>query len=57
MVNIYKSMSTNQLKKILIKKGFKVITFPAEWKKRVEGSSSITIESYFSYLKVLLRNI
>ena len=40
-----------------IKKGFKVITFPAEWKKRVEGNSSITIESYFSYLKVLLRNM
>ena len=40
-----------------IKKGFKVITFPAEWKKRVEGNSSITIKSYFSYLKVLLRNI
>ena len=36
-------------------KGFKVITFPAEWKKRVEGNSSITIESYFSYLKVLLK--
>lgn len=40
-----------------IRKGFKVITLPAKWKKRVEGSSSITIKSYFSYLKVLFRNI
>ena len=40
-----------------IKKGFKVITLPAKWKKRVEGSSSITIKSYLSYLKVLLRNL
>ena len=30
---------------------------PAKWKKRVEGSSSITINSYISYLKVLWRNI
>ena len=40
-----------------IKKGFKVITLPAKWKKRVEGSSSITIKSYLSYLKVLFRNL
>ena len=40
-----------------IKKGFKVITIPAKWKKRVEGSSSITIESYVSYLKALYRNL
>ncbi len=40
-----------------MKKGFKVITLPAKWKKRVEGSSSITIDSYFSYLRVLFRNI
>ncbi len=40
-----------------IRKGFKVITLPAKWKKRVEGSSSITIRSYFSYLKVLYRNL
>ena len=40
-----------------MKKGFKVITVPAKWKKRVEGSSSITINSYISYLKVLWRNI
>ena len=40
-----------------LKKGFKVITFPSKWKKRVEGTSSITIRSYFSYLKVLLKNI
>ena len=40
-----------------IKKGFKVITIPAKWKKRVEGNSSITIKSYLSYLKVLYRNI
>ncbi len=42
---------------IPIKKGYKVITLPAKWKKRVEGSSSITIQSYLSYLKVLFRNI
>ena len=40
-----------------MRKGYKVITLPARWKKRVEGSSSITIHSYFSYLKVLFRNI
>jgi len=40
-----------------IKKGHKVITIPAKWKKRVEGTSSITIRSYFSYLKVLFRNL
>jgi len=40
-----------------MKKGFKIVTVPAKWKKRVEGSSSITIDSYISYLKVLWRNI
>ena len=40
-----------------IKKGYKVITLPAKWKKRVEGNSSITLQSYFSYLKVLFSNI
>ncbi len=40
-----------------LKKGFKVITFPSKWKKRVEGTSSITIRSYFSYLKVLIKNL
>lgn len=40
-----------------IKKGFKVITLPAKWKKRVEGSSSITIKGYISYLKVLFSNL
>ena len=40
-----------------MKKGFKVITLPAKWKKRVEGSSSITINSYLSYLKVFFRNL
>ena len=40
-----------------IKKGFEVITLPAKWKKRVEGTSSITIQSYLSYLKVLFKNI
>ena len=40
-----------------VRKGFKVITLPAKWKKRIEGSSSITINSYFSYLRVLFRNI
>jgi len=42
---------------IPIKKGFKVITLPSKWKKRVEGSSSITIQSYLSYLKVLFKNL
>jgi len=40
-----------------IKKGHKVITIPAKWKKRVEGSSSITVRSYLSYLKVLYNNL
>ena len=38
-----------------MKKGFSVITLPAKWKKRVEGNSSITIESYISYLRVFFR--
>ena len=40
-----------------MKKGFNVITLPAKWKKRVEGSSSITIQSYLSYLKVFFKNL
>ena len=40
-----------------MKKGFKVITLPAKWKKRVEGSSSITTDSYISYLRVFFRYI
>ena len=40
-----------------MKRGFKVITVAAKWKKRVEGHSSITIRSYFSYLKVFWRNL
>lgn len=40
-----------------IKKGFEIITTSAKWRKRVEGNSSITINSYISYLKVLWRNI
>ena len=40
-----------------IKKGIKVVTVPAKWKKRVEGNSSITLQSYFSYLKVFFNNI
>ena len=40
-----------------MKMGFKVITVPAKWKKRVEGYSSITIKSYFSYLKVFWNNL
>ena len=38
-----------------MKKGFKVITLPAKWKKRVEGNSSITLDSYISYLRVFFR--
>ena len=38
-----------------MKKGFKVITLPAKWKKRVEGNSSITTDSYISYLRVFFR--
>tara|TARA_Y100000389_G_scaffold203098_1_gene250428 strand:+ start:2347 stop:3048 length:702 start_codon:yes stop_codon:yes gene_type:complete len=40
-----------------IKKGFRVVTIPAKWKKRVEGNSSITLQSYFSYLRVLFKNL
>jgi len=40
-----------------IKKGFEVVSIPAKWRKRVEGNSSITLQSYFSYLKVLFKNI
>ncbi len=40
-----------------MKMGFKVITVPAKWKKRVEGYSSITIKSYLSYIKVFWNNL
>ena len=40
-----------------MKKGYKVMTIPAKWKKRVEGTSSITFNSYISYLKVLFSNL
>jgi hypothetical protein len=40
-----------------IKKGHKVISIPAKWKKRVEGSSSITVRSYLSYLNVFFKNL
>ena len=40
-----------------IKMGCDIITIPATWRKRVEGTSSISIKSYFSYLKVLFNNI
>tara|TARA_A100001015_G_C14820634_1_gene644548 strand:- start:149 stop:850 length:702 start_codon:yes stop_codon:yes gene_type:complete len=42
---------------IPIKKGYNVVTIPAQWKKRTEGNSSITLQSYISYLKVLFKNI
>ena len=40
-----------------IKGGFRVVTIPAKWKKRVEGNSSITLQSYFSYLRVLFKSL
>ncbi len=40
-----------------MKKGFDIITVPSNWKKRIEGYSSITFESYLSYLRVLWRNL
>ena len=40
-----------------MKKGFKVITLPAKWKKRVEGNSSMTTDGYISYLRVFFRYI
>tara|TARA_B100000989_G_C19531616_1_gene470288 strand:- start:3567 stop:4259 length:693 start_codon:yes stop_codon:yes gene_type:complete len=40
-----------------VKKGFGVITVPSNWRKRIEGYSSITLDSYLSYLKVLWRNL
>ena len=40
-----------------IKRGCSVITIPATWRKRVEGTSSISIKSYFSYLKVFYHNL
>ena len=43
--------------KSFVKKGYKIITTPAKWKKRIEGYSSITIKSYFSYLKVFWKNL
>lgn len=35
-----------------IKQGYRVISIPSKWKRRQEGSSSITFLSYISYLKV-----
>tara|TARA_B100001063_G_scaffold134058_1_gene125409 strand:- start:554 stop:1252 length:699 start_codon:yes stop_codon:yes gene_type:complete len=40
-----------------IKMGHDIITIPATWRKRVEGTSSISIKSYLSYLNVLFKNI
>ena len=37
--------------------GCDIITIPATWRKRVEGTSSISIRSYLSYLKVLFKNL
>ena len=37
--------------------GYNIITIPATWRKRVEGTSSISIKSYLSYLKVLFKNL
>ena len=38
-----------------IKHGYKVITVASTWKSRSEGSSSITLLSYISYLRVLFK--
>ncbi len=38
-----------------IKRGYKVITVASTWKSRSEGSSSITLLSYISYLRVLFK--
>ena len=38
-----------------IKRGYKVITLASTWKSRSEGSSSITLLSYISYLRVLFK--
>ena len=46
MVNIYKSMSTNQLKKILIKKGFKV--YKLKNKSFYKDYKSLIFTSVFS---------
>ena len=40
-----------------MKMGCDIMTIPATWRKRVEGTSSISIRSYFSYLKVLFKNL
>ena len=46
-----------ELDSLIKKKGYNVVTIPAKWKKRTEGNSSITLQSYISYLKVLFKNI
>ena len=40
-----------------MRRGFDVVTVPVKWQKRVEGNSSITLKSYLSYMKVLLRSL
>lgn len=42
---------------IPLRNSHKVITIPSKWKSRSEGKSSITLLSYISYLKVLIRNL
>jgi|TARA_Y100000294_G_C8562317_1_gene339529 hypothetical protein len=40
-----------------IKLGYKVINFPTKWKARTEGAPTSSIFTYYSFLKVLIKNI
>jgi glycosyltransferase involved in cell wall biosynthesis len=40
-----------------IKLGYGVINFPTKWKARTEGNPTSSILTYYSFLKVLLKNI
>jgi len=40
-----------------IKLGYRVINFPTKWKERNEGVATSSIFNYYSFLKVLIKNL
>ena len=40
-----------------IKLGHKVINFPTKWRARTEGNSTSSLLTYYSFLKVLIKNL
>jgi glycosyltransferase involved in cell wall biosynthesis len=40
-----------------IKLGYKVINFPTKWRARTEGNPTSSLLTYYSFLKVLIKNL